>query len=288
MLPSAFEYARASSVEHAVELLGAIENAKLLAGGHSLLPLMKLRFAQPSALIDIGGLEPLRYVREAAPRVTIGALTSHHDVATSAVLRRACPLLSATAEQVGDPQVRHRGTIGGSVAHGDAAGDLPTALLALDAELRVCGPRGERVIAAGDFFHGDFDTALAEDEMLTEVSVAELGEDCGWAYLKFRPRAQDWATVGVAARVRVDGDRVLDAAVALTNMGSTPLRATAVEQALVGASVDAIPAAADAADEGTSPRSDANASAEYRRHLAKVLVRRALNEAVARSRGASS
>jgi carbon-monoxide dehydrogenase medium subunit len=268
MIPAPFEYEVASSVDDAVRLLGqGGDEAKLLAGGHSLLPLMKLRFARPSLLVDIGRLAELSYVRDAGDRIAIGALTRHHDVATSDLLRQQCSIVSSAAAEVGDPQVRHRGTIGGSAAHGDPASDLPTVLLALDADFVVRGPGGERTVAAKDFFTGFLETALGPQDMLTEIRVPKTGTS--GAYVKFNRRAQDWATVAVAA-VRVNGG----VHVALTNMGSTPLRATGVEQALA-AGADAA-AAAEHADEGTNPPSDTNGSAEYRRHLAKVLTRRAL------------
>jgi carbon-monoxide dehydrogenase medium subunit len=268
MIPAKFDYEVAGSVDEAIRLLGqAGGDAKLLAGGHSLLPLMKLRFARPSLLVDIGRLGDLSYIREDGDRIAIGALTRHHDVATSSLLASECGILARTAEEVGDPQVRHRGTIGGSVSHGDPASDLPTTLLALDAELVVKGAEGTRTVAAGEFFTGFLETALGPADVLTEIRVPRTGS--GGAYVKFNRRAQDWATVGVAA-VRVNGGTN----VALTNMGSTPLRAAGVEAALAsGAS--AADAAAKAAD-GTSPPSDTNGSAEYRRHLATVLTRRAL------------
>jgi carbon-monoxide dehydrogenase medium subunit len=268
MIPAAFDYEVASSLDDAIRLLGQSEDAKLLAGGHSLLPLMKLRFAQPSLLIDIGRLADLSYVRGDGDRIAIGALTRHHDVETSPLLRQECAILADTASQVGDPQVRHRGTIGGSVAHGDPASDLPTVLLALDAELVVQGTGGERTIAAADFFTGFLETALGADEVLTEIRVRKLGGN-GATYLKFNRRAQDWATVAVAA-VASNGS----ASVALTNMGPTPLRASGVEDAL--ASGAGASQAAEKAADGTSPPSDTNASADFRKHLAKVLTRRAL------------
>jgi aerobic carbon-monoxide dehydrogenase medium subunit len=271
MIPARFDYEVAGSVDEAVELLGSRDDAKLLAGGHSLLPLMKLRFARPELIVDIGRLSDLSYVRDDGDRVAIGALTRHHDVANDPVLQASCGLVSHTAGLIGDPQVRHRGTIGGSVAHGDPASDLPAVLLALDAELVVRGPGGERTVAAGQFFQSLFQTALGEQDVLTEIRVPKL-DGAGWAYEKFTRRAQDWATVG-AAVVRQNGS----ARVVLTNMGSTPVRASAVEEALVSGSDAA--AAAERAGEGTSPPSDTFGSAEYRKHLASVLVRRALEAA---------
>jgi aerobic carbon-monoxide dehydrogenase medium subunit len=272
VIPASFEYEVAESVEHAVELLGSNEGAKLLAGGHSLLPMMRLRFARPSLLVDIGRLGDLAYVREDGDRIAIGALTRHHDLADDQLLQARCGIVSQTATLIGDPQVRHRGTIGGSIAHGDPASDFPAVLLALEAELVARGPDGDRRMAASDFFTGVFETALGPQDVLTEIRVPSL--DGGSTYVKFHRRSQDWATVGVAA-VRADGG----ARVALTNMGPTALRATAVEQALAGGADAA--AAAEHAAEGTDPPSDTSGSADYRRHLAKVLVRRALEEALA-------
>ena len=281
MIPAAFDYERAESVEHAVELLGRFGGeAKLLAGGHSLLPLMKLRFARPSALVDLGRVSELSYVRDAGERIAIGALLTHEEVHQSEVLAAGCPLLAYAAGEVGDPQVRHVGTIGGSLAHADPASDVPTVLLTLEAELAVTGPDGERTVQAADFFRGTFEPDLGEQEVLTEIRVPKTG-DSGWSYVKFHPRAQDWAIVGVAALVgRVNGG-VGRAAVGLTNMGPTPLRARAVEEAL--AAGDAPAAAAATAAEGTNPVDDPFASGEYRRYLASVLVRRALEEALERA-----
>lgn len=273
MIPAAFEYEVAGSVDDAIRLLGSSADAKLLAGGHSLLPLMKLRFARPELLVDIGRIGELSYVREDGDRIAIGALTRHHDVAGSDLLRSSCRIVAETAGQIGDPQVRHRGTIGGSVAHGDPASDLPTVLLCLDAELVVQGPGGTRTIAAAGFFTGFLETALAPEEVLTEIRVPKLAGGC--AYVKYNRRAQDWATVAVAVARANGGTRV-----ALTNMGPTPLRAAAVEEALAAGAAPA-DAAARAA-EGTSPPGDTNGSAEYRRRLAQVLTRRALELAAGR------
>ena len=275
MIPAPFDYEVAESADHAVALLGQHgEDAKLLAGGHSLLPLMRLRLAVPSVLVDIGRLRDLNYVRDAGDHLAIGALTTHEELHQDELLRGQCAILAHTAGEIGDPQVRHVGTIGGSVAHADPASDLPTVLLALDAELVVHGPGGDRTVPAGSFWKGIFESDLGPQDLLTEIRVPKTGAG-GWSYQKFNPRAQDWAVVGVAA-VRRNGGT----AVALTNMGATPLRAGGVEQALAGGS-----GAADAAEralDGTSPPDDALASADYRRHLAKVLVRRAVEEAGSR------
>ena len=268
MIPAAFAYARPGTVDEAIALLAEHgDEAKLLAGGHSLLPLMKLRLATPSVLVDVGRLSDLSYVHDAGDTIAIGGLTRHHDVETDALLREHAPLLSAAAAEVGDPQVRHRGTLGGSLAHGDPASDLPAVVLALRGQIVVRGSGGERVIEADAFFRDFLETALEPDEIITEVRVPKTN-GAGWAFEKFNRRAQDWAIVGVAA---VGG---ANPGVALVNMGSTPMRAAAVEAALRdGAS--AVDAAALAAD-GTEPPSDLNASPDYRRHLARVLVGRAL------------
>jgi aerobic carbon-monoxide dehydrogenase medium subunit len=274
VIPAPFDYQRAGSVDEALALLAEHgDEAKLLAGGHSLLPLMKLRLALPQVLIDIGRIDELSFVEGDGDAVRIGALTRHHDLATSALAGEQVPLLAHVAGQIGDPQVRHRGTIGGSLAHGDPASDLPAALLALRATLVARGPGGEREIAADDFFTGFLETALAPDEILTEVRVPAV-PGVGWAFEKFNRRAQDWAIVGVTA-IMTNGSG--GPGVGLVNMGSQPLRATGVEDALrSGASPGD---AATRADEGTEPPDDLNASPEFRRHLARVLVRRALESA---------
>ena len=280
MIPATFDYEVAESAEHALGLLAEREGAKLLAGGHSLLPAMKLRLSRPSALVDIGRIGELSYVREAGDRIAIGALTRHRDVHENALLREQCPIVSFTAGLIGDPQVRHRGTIGGTLAHGDPASDLPAVMLALDAELVVRGSGGERTIPASDFFTGVFQTAVGPTEMLVEVRVPKLAPTAGWAYLKPSRRAQDWATVAVAAVVERTNGSIEKAAIGLTNMGATPLRATVAEDSLArGASIED---AAESIPEGTDPPSDTFASAAYRQHLAKVLGRRALQEAAGR------
>jgi aerobic carbon-monoxide dehydrogenase medium subunit len=268
VIPAAFEYQRAESVEHAVELLGRDGDAKLLAGGHSLIPLLRLRaYVRPSLLVDIGRLDDLRYVRDEGDRVAVGALTRHAQLVSDELLARDCALLAEGAALVGDPQVRHRGTIGGSIAHGDPASDLAAIALTLDADFIAVGPGGTRTIAASEFFTGPFSTALGAQDVLTEIRVPKVERG---VYLKHQRRAADWATVAVAAA------RVGDVQVGLASMGGTPLRAHAVERALAdGASPS--DAAAHVA-EGTDPPSDVSASSEYRAHLARVLVRRALEQ----------
>lgn len=279
MIPVAFDYERAATVDEALGLLAEHgDEAKLIAGGHSLLPLMKLRLATPAVLIDIAGLSDLTYIREEGDEIAIGALTRHHAVNTSELLAREVPLLAHAAGQVGDPQVRHRGTIGGSLVHGDPASDLPAVLLALKARVIVTGPTGERSVAASDLFTGFLETAIGEDEVLTEVRVPRLA-GLGWSFQKFTQRACDWAIVGVAAQAGEPGGG-RRAGVALVNMGATPLQAIAVEGALDGGA-DTAEAAALAA-EGTEAPGDLNASPEFREHLARVLVRRALDETASR------
>ena len=280
MIPAAFDYEVAESVDHAIEFLGADGDAKLLAGGHSLIPALKLRIARPSKLIDIGRLGDLSYVRDAGTQLAIGALTRHKAVRDDPLLQEHCPIVSTTAGMIGDPQVRHRGTIGGSLAHGDPASDLPAVMLALGAEMTIRGANGDRVVPAAEFFTGVFETAVGPGEVLTEIRVPKLGASTGWAYLKLNRRAQDWATVGVAALVHRDNGNVAGASIALTSMGATPLRAKAVEDALASGAKPAD--AAEHTADGTDPSSDHAASAEFRAHLARVLGRRAIEEALTR------
>ncbi len=269
MIPAAFDYKKADSAEEAIALIVEHgDEAKLLAGGHSLIPMMKLRLAVPSVLVDIAGVEDLSYINDCGDHFAIGALTKHRLLETSDLLLAECPLLAHVASKVGDPQVRHRGTLGGSLAHSDPASDLPAAILALGGSLIAEGPGGSREIAVADFFTGYFESSLAEDEMLTEVRVPKA-PGASWNYQKFNRRAQDWAIVGVAA-VEVDGATQ----VSLVNMGSTPLRAEAVESALAGGA--SATEAAEVAAEGTDAPTDLNASPDYRDHLARVLTKRAL------------
>ena len=267
MIPAKFDYVRASSADEAIALLQQHgEDAKLLAGGHSLIPLMRLRLATPAVLVDLGPVKDLSYIKDAGDHVAVGALTRHRDIETSDVVP---PLLAHVAGQVGDPQVRHRGTIGGSIAHGDPASDLPAALIALGGTLVVRGADGERTIGVDDFFTGFLETAIGPTDVLTEIRVPKASG--GWSFQKFNRRAQDWAIVGVAMQ-RSNGG----AGVGLVNMGSTPLRARAVEEAIAsGASAED---AAAVADQGAEPPADLNASVEFRQHLVRVLTRRALEE----------
>jgi carbon-monoxide dehydrogenase medium subunit len=278
VIPARFDYDVAESVDHALELVAAQGDARLLAGGHSLIPAMKLRIARPSKLVDIGRLSDLAYVKDDGTHVAIGALTRHATVASDPLLTEHCPIVSFTAAQIGDPPVRHRGTLGGTLAHGDPASDMPAVMLALNAELVARGKGGERTIAAADFFTGVFETALAPGEMLVEARVPKLGASTGWAYLKANRRAQDWATVGVAALVHRDNGSIAGASIGLVNMGGTPLRAKAAEDALAGGS--SLVDAAALVSEGAEPPSDHAGSSEYRAHLAQVMTRRALERAM--------
>ena len=265
MIPAPFEYVRAGSVDEAVSVLVERgDDAKLLAGGHSLLPMMKLRLAAPAVLVDVTGIPDGSYVRVEDGEVAVGALTRHCELVASEVLAAEAPLLARVAGFVGDPQVRHRGTLGGSLAHADPAADLPAAALASDATLVAQGPSGRRAIPAGAFFRGYFETALEPDEMLVEVRIPRTGP-AKVAYEKFTRRAQDWAIVGVAA---------VAGRVALANCGPAPMRAAATEAALADGAGPA--EAAARAAEGTSPVSDMHGDAAYRQHLARVLTQRAL------------
>ncbi|MEW5354355.1 xanthine dehydrogenase family protein subunit M [Streptomyces sp. 16-176A] len=277
MIPPAFDYVRPDTLEEAVRVLAeAGEEAKVLAGGQSLLPLLRLRLAFPELVVDVGRIPGLRGVREDGDTLVIGALTTHHDVVHDPLVRRYAGLLAQATETVADPAVRHRGTLGGSLAHADPAGDLPAVALALDAELVAVGPGGRRGVPAGEFFADYLQTALAPDELLVEVRVPKR-EGWGFRYEKFHRVSQSWAMVGVAALVRRADGRIAEARIGLTNMGPTPLRATAAEQALAGAAdPGAVARAAGSAAEGTRPSRDASASPEYRAHLARVLTERAV------------
>jgi len=279
VIPAAFDYVRPATAAEAVQALAeAGEDAKVLAGGQSLLPILRLRLAYPSKLIDLGGIAELSGVRDDGDAIVIGAMTTHDEVLHDGLIAEHAPLIAQATHTVADPQVRHLGTFGGSLAHADPAGDLPSVALALEAELRVLGPSGERTIPAGEFFLDYLTTALAADEILTSFRIRKLGS--GWSshYEKFNRVAQAWSIVGVAAVLQRSNGTIAEARIGLTNMGSTPLRASAVEQALAGASatVAAVTAASAQAAEGTSPPSDLSAKADYRRHLATVLTRRAV------------
>jgi aerobic carbon-monoxide dehydrogenase medium subunit len=281
MIPASFDYLAPTSVDEAVAALAEHgDDAKVLAGGHSLLPLMKLRFAVPSLVVDIGRVEELRGVRDGGDHLVIGAGTTHHEIVHDPLVRQHCGLLAQATAMVGDAQVRHRGTIGGATAHGDSAGDLPAVVSALEATFVAQGSAGRREIAAADFFQGYLETALTADEVLVELRVPKC-DGWGFAYEKFNRVAQAWAIVGVAALVRRENGSVAEARIGLTNMGTVPVRATAAEEALAGVdrSDDAIRAACRHAADGTSPPTDLSAEPDYRQHLARVLSARAVTRA---------
>jgi aerobic carbon-monoxide dehydrogenase medium subunit len=279
MIPAKFDYTRPASLAGALDALaGGGDDAKVIAGGQSLLPLLRLRLADPGLLVDVGGLTELRGIRDTGDALEIGALTTHYTLTRDPLIAEHCGLLAAAAATVADPAVRHRGTIGGSLSHGDPAGDLPAVIAALDATLVAAGPDGERSIAAADFFVDYLTTALRPGEILTAVRIPKLGPGWGYRYEKFHVTAQDWAIVGVAALARRSNGHVEQARIGLTNMSTVPVRAHATEAALAGAEATAaaVRAAAAHADEETSPPEDLRAAADYRRHLARVLTGRAL------------
>ncbi|NDL58762.1 FAD binding domain-containing protein [Phytoactinopolyspora mesophila] len=281
MIPAAFDYTRPTSVDDAVRALAdGGEDAKVLAGGQSLIPMLRLRFAVPTTLVDLGAVDAMRGIHDDGDALVIGAMTTHDDVMKSSLVQEHAPLIAQATATVADRQVRHLGTFGGSLAHADPAGDLPSVASALDASFEVAGPSGRRSVPASEFFVDYLTTAMEPDELLVSVRVPKL---TGWGthYEKFNRMAQAWAMVGVAAAVRRSNGDIAEARVALTNMGPTPIRAHAVEEAMVGAPAEqgALQAAAERAGEGTSPTGDVSASAEYRAHLATVLTRRALQAA---------
>ena len=277
MIPAAFEYFAPATVDEALALLREHSDAKVLAGGQSLMPALRLRLAAPEVIVDIQKIDDLRGVRDDGDVLVIGAMTPHSVVESDPLVAEHARLIALATATVGDPQIRHRGTFGGSLAHADPAADLPAVAVALDASFVIAGRDGRRTVPASEFFEGVFSTALGEDELLVEVRVPKY---TGWGahYEKFNRVAQGWSIVSVAAAVRLDGDSIAEARVGLGNMGPTPVRATAVEAALVGqpATADAVREAAARAADGTSPVSDINGDADYRRHLATVLTRRAV------------
>ncbi len=285
MIPPAFDYVRVASVDEAVAALAKDpDEAKILAGGHSLLPLMRLRLASPGVLVDVGRVTEMRGVRDDGDRIAVGAATTHYEVVNDELLRQHVPLVGKATATVGDAQVRHRGTHGGALAHGDAAGDLPAIAMACEAEMVIQGPGGRRTVPAAEFFVDYLETAVQPDEVLVEVRWPKFDASWGYDYQKFARSAQAWAIVGACALVRRSNGTISEARVGLTNMGSVPVRARATESALSGADAggEALAAASEAADQGTDPPSDLNARPDYRRHLARVLTRRALEAASAR------
>jgi aerobic carbon-monoxide dehydrogenase medium subunit len=279
MIPAAFAYARPTTLDEALQAVASGgEDVKILAGGQSLIPVMRLRLAAPETVVDLTKVAELRGVRDDGDAIVIGAMTTHSDVLSDPLIAEHAPLIAEATETVADRQVRHRGTFGGALAHADPAGDLPAVALALDAQFVIAGPGGRRTVPAAEFFVDYLTTALQEGEVLVEIRVPKLSGTWGMHYEKFNRVAQAWSIVAVAAVVRREGDRIAEARIGLTNMGPTPLRASGVEAALAGAEAtrEAIAAAAEHAAEGTSPSSDLNAQADYREHLATVLTRRAV------------
>jgi carbon-monoxide dehydrogenase medium subunit len=286
MYPASFEYHRPGTVDEAVRLLGTHkDDAKLLAGGHSLIPLMKLRLTSPKHVIDLGRVSGLSGVREEGGAIVIGALTTHYAIESSASLKAKCPILTEAGAMIGDPQVRNWGTIGGSLAHADPAADWPAVVLALGAEIRATGPKGSRTIKAEDFFKDLLTTALAPDEVLTEVRIPAPAPGSGMAYLKHPHPASRFAVVGVAAVLAVSGGKCQAARVAVTGVGAKATRAKGVEAALAGKALDAatIATAAEKAADGISMTADLQGSVEYKQHLTRVYTRRALEAATARA-----
>ncbi len=282
MIPASFDYAAPTSLDEALRALSAAgEDAKVLAGGQSLLPLLRLRLAYPSVVVDLGKVGELRGVRDDGDAVVVGAMTTHYEVLHDPLVREYVGLLVEATATVADPAVRHRGTLGGALAHADPAGDLPAVALALDAQLVVAGASGRRTVPAREFFRDYLETAIEPGELLVEVRFPKPDGAWGYRYEKFHRVAQAWAIVGVACAVRRENGSIAEARIGLTNMGTTPLRATATEAALRGAaaSVDAVRAAAEQAAEGTSPSGDLSAQPDYRRHLARVLTGRAVRAA---------
>ncbi|MGY2064162.1 FAD binding domain-containing protein [Blastococcus sp. SYSU DS0619] len=282
MIPAPFAYARPTTVDEALQAIAeGGEDVKVLAGGQSLIPVMRLRLAAPETVVDLGRVAELRGVREEEDAIVVGAMTTHSDVLADPLIRRYAPLVAEATATVADRQVRHRGTFGGALVHADPAGDLPAVALALDAEFVVVGPEGRRTVPAGEFFVDYLTTAVQEGELLVEVRLPKLAGSWGMHYEKFNRVAQAWSIVAVAAAVRREDGRIAEARIGLTNMGPTPLRARRVEEALAGAeaTADAVAAAAQHAAVGTDPSSDLNAQADYRQHLATVLTRRAVSTA---------
>lgn len=288
MKAASFEYVRATSIDHVVRTLADNEDAKILAGGQSLVPLLNMRLARPATIVDISRIDDLSYVRGAGDHLEIGALATHRLVETSELVRRHVPLLAEALRHVGHVTIRNRGTIGGSIAHADPAAELPATCVALDAEFVVQGPRGRRVIAAADFFQGYLMTALEQEEVLTEVRVPVLAPGTGCAVEELARRSGDFALVAAFAALTMGTDGTCrDARVVVAGAGSTPVRATAAEALLKGAAVtaDVVAAAAQAASAATNPPSDIHGPAEYRRQMATVLSRRAITQAADRANG---
>jgi len=279
MIPAAFDYKRATTVDEALAALASSDDAKILGGGQSLLPVLRQRLNAPELIVDCSAIDEIKGIDASGDKVIIGAGATHHAVMHDPAVKSSVELLSKATETVADPQIRHRGTVGGSLAHADPRADQPPVALALDAEFTIAGPSGRRTVPASEFFIGPFETAVGEDELLVSVAFPKYD---GWGthYEKFNRTAQAWSIVGVAAAVRMDGGKIAEARIGLTNVGGTPVRATEVEEALVGASTIAdIEAAANKASDGIDPFADEDADVEFRKHLARVLTKRAVAKA---------
>lgn len=280
MIPAAFDYLAPTTVDEALEALAAAgDDVKVLGGGQSLLPILRMRLNAPDQIVDLGRIEALRGIREDGDHLVIGAMTPYSDVLESALVREHAALLAQAIEEVADPQIRHRGTIGGALVHADPAGDVGAPVLALEADLVIVGPSGERTVPATEFFRDLFETAVGDGELLTQVRIRK---HTGWAshYEKFVRVSHQWSIVAVAVALEVEGGTIRQARVGLTNMGSTPLRARGVEEALRGRTAADLGDACSGAADGTNPPSDLNGDADYRRHLANVLTRRAVTTAL--------
>ena len=286
MIPPEFDYHAPKTIGEAIALLGSLADAKLLAGGHSLLPMMKLRFAQPAHLIDINRIPELRGIREEGGEIVIGAMTVERDLIASPILRQKLPLLSEAPRVIADPQVRNRGTIGGDIAHGDPGNDHPAIAIALDASFVLEGSKGRRSVKAESFFHGPYMTELAEDEILCEIRVAPFADGTGWAYEKLKRKTGDWATAGAAVVMRMSGGNVSAVRIALTNVAPKALRAADAELALLGKALTeaTIDAAAAAAMAIADPQEDLRGDRDYKTAMAGQMVKRALRAAAARCR----
>ena len=281
MIPVAFDYQRAASIDDAIAKLAASDGGKVIAGGHSLVPLMKLRLSEPGTLVDISRIPGLSGIREAGGRIEIGATTTHNDIASSKLLRDKCPMIAEAASEIGDPQVRNRGTIGGSIAHADPAADFPAVVLALDADIVLKGPNGSRTVKASAFFRGFYDVDLAPGELIVGVHFTPVKSA---AYAKLHQRASHYAIVGVAAALDVKGGVIQSARIGLTGATTHAMRLTGVEKALAGKKADGIAAAAaSAANEVADVNADLHASADYRKAMIPVFVRRAVEKALARA-----
>lgn len=279
MIPATFGYTKASTIDEALSALSSSDDAKVLGGGQSLLPVLRLRLNAPELVVDCSGIDEIKGIDASGDKVVIGAGATHHSVMNDSAVKSSVALLAQATETVADPQIRHRGTVGGALAHADPRADQPPVALALDAEFTIAGPGGRRTVPAAEFFAGPFETSVGEDELLVSVAFPKYD---GWGthYEKFNRTAQAWSIVGVAAAVRMDGGKVAEARIGLTNVGGTPMRASTVEQALVGASTMAeIEAACENAADGLEPFADEDADIEFRKHLAKVLTKRAVAKA---------